>query len=153
MGVQTCARPISRKPSAAIAAAGPNRIQLVSASEKKPWINTSGRAPPVSGPTSHHTSRGPSKLSKNRVSVGEFANGLHPAIDERLVLVGAISGQVACVEPCLMPALGAEMMLGREPRRTVEAADRQIHILTALLEREAQRRTARRAEWALCERR
>src|SRR3546814_19568114 len=64
-------------------------------------------------------------LSKNRVSVGEFANGLHPAIDERLVLVGAISGQVACVEPCLMHALGAEMMLGREPRRTVEAADRQ----------------------------
>src|SRR3546814_5292435 len=67
-------------------------------------------------------------LSKNRVSVGEFANGLHPAIDERLVLVGAISGQVACVEPCLMHALGAEMMLGREPRRIVEAADRQIHI-------------------------
>src|SRR3546814_15370612 len=72
--------------------------------------------------------RVPSKLSKNRVSVGEFANGLHPAIDERLVLVGAISGQVACVEPCLMHALGAEMMLGREPRRIVEAADRQIHI-------------------------
>src|SRR3546814_13849164 len=92
-------------------------------------------------------------LSKNRVSVGEFANGLHPAIDERLVLVGAISGQVACVEPCLMHALGAEMMLGREPRRIVEAADRQIHILTALVEREAQRRPARRAAWALGERR
>src|SRR3546814_8998665 len=99
---------------------------------RSPWINTTGRAPPVSGPTSRHASRVPSKLSKNRVSVGEFANGLHPAIDERLVLVGAISGQVACVEPCLMHALGAEMMLGREPRRIVEAADRQIPILTAL---------------------
>src|SRR3546814_161491 len=89
--------------------------------------------------------RVPSKLSKNRVSVGEFANGLHPAIDERLVLVGAISGQVACVEPCLMHALGAEMLLGRAPRRIVAAADRQIHILTALVERAAQRRPARRA--------
>src|SRR3546814_10236302 len=97
--------------------------------------------------------RVPSKLSKNRVSVGEFANGLHPAIDERLVLVGAISGQVACVEPCLMHDLGAEMMLGREPPRLVEAADRQLHILTALVERESQRHPARREEWALGERR
>src|SRR3546814_16304248 len=80
----------------------PTLFRSVSASEKYPWINTTGRAPPVSGPTSRHASRVPSKLSKNRVSVGEFANGLHPAIDERLVLVGAISGQVACVEPCLM---------------------------------------------------
>src|SRR3546814_9423661 len=39
--------------------------------------------------------------------------------------------------------------LGREPRRIVEAADRQIHILTALVEREAQRRPARRAEWEI----
>src|SRR3546814_161494 len=70
-----------------------------------------------------------------------------------LGLVGAIAGQVACVEPCLMHALGAEMMLGREPRRIVEADDRQIHIITALVEREAQRRPARRAEWALGERR
>src|SRR3546814_20351147 len=85
-------------------------------------------------------------LSKNRVSVGEFANGLHPAIDERLVLVGAISGQVACVEPCLMHALGAEMMLGRGPRRIVEAADRQIHILTAPVERAAQRAPPRTEE-------
>src|SRR4051794_31989113 len=101
---------ITRKPRAAMAAAWPYRIQLVKASEKKPWSSSTGRPSPIS----RHASLVPSKLSKKRVSgalsVGEFSNGFHPAIDNGFVLVGAIGWQTAGVEPCLVPALDSVMM-------------------------------------------
>src|SRR5687768_14535386 len=52
-----------------------------------------------------------------------------------------------------MDALGAEMMLGPEPRRVVEGGDGEVHLVAAFLEGEAERGTASRAIWAASDRR
>ncbi len=57
---------ITRKPSAAIAAACPYLIQFVFASEKYPWSSSTG----CPSPSSRQAIRTPSKLSKNHVSLG-----------------------------------------------------------------------------------
>src|SRR4051812_25079514 len=75
------------------------------------------------------------------VSVRDLADSLDPAVDERLVLLGPVFGQALGVQPGAMHALGAEMMLRPEPRRIVERADGQIHIL-AVGKGEAERRSA-----------
>src|SRR3712207_8074781 len=50
-------------------------IQLVSASEKRPWSRTTG----LPSPSSYQTSSAPSG-ALNRCSVEELATGLHPTI-------------------------------------------------------------------------
>src|SRR5687768_8883294 len=100
---------ITRKPRPASSAAWPNLIQLVSASENRPWSSTTGR--PFAGPVSCQTSLAPSG-AVNSCLVGELANGLDPAFGERLVVFGAIFGQPFGRDPGAVHAFHPEMMLG-----------------------------------------
>src|SRR5438067_2325361 len=72
----------------------------------------------------------------------EAAGRLDPFVDEDGIILGAHFRQAFGVEPGAVDALGAEMMLRAEPRRIIERSDRQIHLVAALLELEAERRAA-----------
>src|SRR5206468_12823914 len=86
-------------------------------------------------------------------SSGEGAGRLDPLVDQRLIFLGALLRQPFGVEPGAVDALRAEMMLGNERRRVVEARNRQVHVLAALLEAEAKRGPALAAEGQLGDRR
>src|SRR5690348_4382404 len=64
---------------------------------------------------------------------------LDPFLDQRLVLLGPFLREAFGGEPGAMHALGAEMVLGDEARRIVEARDGQVHVPAAFLELEAER--------------
>src|SRR5688500_9904039 len=127
---------ITRKPRAAISAAWPKRIQLVSALEKRPWRSTTA----LPSPSSCQTSSAPSYAVK-RWLIGELPGGFDPAVDKRLILLGSIFRQAFGVDPGAVQALRAAMVLGSETRRSVERAAGEVHIL-AVGESEAERGAA-----------
>src|SRR5437763_7508106 len=86
-------------------------------------------------------------------SSGEGTGRLDPFVDQWLIFLGALLRQPFGVEPGAVDALRAEMMLGNERRRVVEARNRQVHVLAALLEAEANRGPALTAVRALGDRR
>src|SRR5688572_29301736 len=115
---------ITRNPREAISAAWPNRIQLVSASENRPWRSTTG----LPSPSSCQASSTPSGARKLCL-IGELANGVDPAIDGGLIILDPIFGQALGVDPGAVHAFDAEMVLGPVTRRIVERANGQVHIL------------------------
>src|SRR5688572_13489851 len=74
---------ITRKPREASSAAWPKRIQLVSASENRPWRRMTGR--PSASPSSCQAISTPSSTVKLCL-VGELANGLVPAIEDAPIM-------------------------------------------------------------------
>src|SRR3954463_13856302 len=79
-------------------------------------------------------------------SSGEFAGRLDPFVDQRLIALGPFLGQSFGVEPRPVQAFRTEMMPRLKRRRIVKARNRQVHILAALFEAEAERCPALTAE-------
>src|ERR1044072_1768984 len=76
--------------------------------------------------------------------IRQLAGRLDPALDHRLVILGPIFRQPFGVDPGPVQALHPEMVLRPEPRRIVERADGEIH-LVAVRKFEAERGPAGRA--------
>ena len=135
---------ITRKPAAAIAAAWPNLIQLMCASENRPWSRTTGRP----CPTSCQASSTPSDAVQwwidgfaHRASCRSPRSICRPAADARRCACAAGRRCRATPRACFRRrnAMSGVKRAGSSNAATVRS------MFGALLELEAERRAARRA--------